>query len=131
MAGYSQLRQSVPYTMFFLDSISVHSCYYLLFFMKEIIEFLQIQLHRHCKIQQFAVSPAMSYHLKTSSYTWEGTGEADRSLRSAQSRNEGLLIEQYSFLEKDPIISTVLLQNGGFCNGCVTKRCLHNSKKVS
>ncbi len=25
----------------------------------------------------------------------------------------------------------VLLQNGGFCNGCITERCLHNSRKVS
>jgi hypothetical protein len=25
---------------------------------------------------------------------------------------------------------TVLLKIGEFCNGCVTKRCLHNSRKV-
>ncbi len=26
---------------------------------------------------------------------------------------------------------TVLLHNGGFCNGCITRRCLNNSTKVS
>jgi hypothetical protein len=28
-------------------------------------------------------------------------------------------------------IHTVLLQNGGFCNGCITELCLQSSRKVS
>jgi hypothetical protein len=28
-------------------------------------------------------------------------------------------------------VGVVLLQNGGYCNGCITERCLHNSRKVS
>jgi hypothetical protein len=28
-------------------------------------------------------------------------------------------------------LKRVPLQNGGFCNGCITERCLHNSRKVS
>jgi hypothetical protein len=28
-------------------------------------------------------------------------------------------------------VHMVLLHNGGFCNGCITKRCLHNSRNES
>jgi hypothetical protein len=36
-----------------------------------------------------------------------------------------------SYCRQIEVFVEVLLQNVGFCNGCITERCLDNSRKVS